>query len=73
MSEAEIAEGVRAAYLGEREVVEGAGAVGIAALLAGKARPHGPTVVFLSGRNIDMALHQRLASGERVDLEAEVA
>lgn len=36
LSEAEIAAGMRHAYAQEREVVEGAGAVGIAALLAGK-------------------------------------
>src|SRR5919197_5638228 len=34
-------------------VVEGAGAVGVAALLAGKARGSGPAVALLSGGNID--------------------
>jgi threonine dehydratase len=34
-------------------VVEGAGAVGIAALLAGKVRGNGPVAVVLSGGNID--------------------
>jgi threonine dehydratase len=39
-------------------VVEGAGAVGVAALLAGKtaAAPSGPTVVVLSGGNVDAGL-----------------
>jgi threonine dehydratase len=37
-------------------VVEGAGAVGVAALLAGKADPEGPVVVVLSGGNIDPTL-----------------
>jgi threonine dehydratase len=34
-------------------LVEGAGAVGIAALLAGKVEPRGPVAVVLSGGNID--------------------
>ena len=49
----------------EREIVEGAGAVGIAALLAGKVKASGPVVVLLSGRNIDMdaAPQDRLRRG----------
>ena len=38
-------------------MVEGAGAVGIAALLAGRIRTDGPVVLLLSGGNIDMGLH----------------
>ena len=64
LSEAEIAAGIVHAYAEEREVVEGAAAVGIAALIAGRARPVGPTVAILSGRNIDMDLHRRIVSGE---------
>ena len=64
ISEAEIAAGMRHAYMQEREVVEGAGAVGIAALLAGKlGRLDGPVAVILSGRNVDMGLHQRVMNG----------
>lgn len=63
LDEAEIADGIRHAYAAEREIVEGAGAVGIAALLAGKVRPEGPTVLLLSGRNIDMDLHRRIITG----------
>jgi threonine dehydratase len=37
-------------------VVEGAGAVGVAALLAGKVSGHGPVAVVLSGGNIDATL-----------------
>ncbi|MEA2311137.1 MAG: threonine dehydratase [Solirubrobacteraceae bacterium] len=39
-------------------VVEGAGAVGVAALLSGKVKPaeHGATVVVLSGGNVDAGL-----------------
>lgn len=71
VSETEIAAGIRHAYLQEREIIEGAAAVGIAALLAGKLTVSGPTVLLLSGRNIDMALHRRLVSGDDVDLMAE--
>ena len=59
VGEGEIAAGIRHAYWRERQIVEGAGAVGIAALLAGKVRRAGATVVLLSGRNIDMDLHHR--------------
>ncbi len=63
LTEAEIAAGIRHAYEAEREVVEGAGAVGIAAILAGKAKPRGSTVVLVSGRNIDMELHRSIVCG----------
>lgn len=64
LSEAEIAAGIRHAYWREQEVIEGSGAVGIAALLAGKVTVAGPTVILLTGRNIDMDLHHRLISEE---------
>jgi threonine dehydratase len=60
VSEDEIAAGIRHAFRVENEMVEGAGAVGIAALLAGKIRPQGPTVVVLSGRNIDSQRHRQI-------------
>jgi threonine dehydratase len=63
LTEAEIAAGIRHTYAVEREVVEGAGAVGIAAILAGKVRLDGETIVLLSGRNIDMRLHRSIACG----------
>ncbi|MER8503094.1 MULTISPECIES: hydroxyectoine utilization dehydratase EutB [unclassified Mesorhizobium] len=66
LSEDEIATGIRHAYEQEREIVEGAGAVGIAAVLAGKVRVSGPTVLILSGRNIDMALHRKIICGEAI-------
>lgn len=73
LDEGEIAEGIRHGYWREQEVVEGGGAVGMAALIAGKVRPGGPTVVLVSGRNIDMQLHHRLICGEDVDLEEAAA
>ncbi|PBB38402.1 hydroxyectoine utilization dehydratase EutB [Mesorhizobium sp. WSM3868] len=63
LSEDEIAAGIRHAYEEEREIVEGAGAVGIGALLAGKVTAKGPVVAILSGRNIDMSLHRRIVCG----------
>ncbi len=62
VSEEEIAAGIRHASQVEGETVEGAGAVGIAALLAGRVTPSGPVAVILSGRNIDAALHRRIVA-----------
>lgn len=64
VGEAEIAEAVRHAYAAEGEILEGAAAVGIAALLSGNFRPEGPVVLVLTGRNIDMKAHRRLICGE---------
>ena len=64
VTEQEIAEGIRHAYWSEEEIVEGSGAVGIAALLAGKIRKPGRCVALLSGRNIEIGLHHRIISGE---------
>ncbi|MBW8908659.1 MAG: hydroxyectoine utilization dehydratase EutB [Mesorhizobium sp.] len=69
LAEDEIAAGIRHAYEQEREIVEGAGAVGIGALLAGKVEVGGPTVLILSGRNIDMRLHRRVICGESIVTE----
>jgi threonine dehydratase len=60
VTEEEIAAAIRFAYAEEAEILEGGAAVGIAAILAGKCRPAGPTVLVLSGRNIDMDAHRRL-------------
>jgi len=73
LDEAEIAVGIRHCYWSERQIVEGSGAVGVAALLSGKIVPNGPTMVLLSGGNIDMGLHHRVISGENVDLQEEAA
>ena len=73
LTEAEIAAGISHAYWQERQIIEGSGAVGIGALLAGKVIPAGPTMLVLSGGNIDMGLHHRIVSGEVVDVAAEAA
>jgi threonine dehydratase len=70
VEEAEIAAGIRHAYWEEKQVIEGSGAVGIAALLAGKVERPGVTTVVVSGCNIDMQLHHRIISGEEVEIEA---
>jgi threonine dehydratase len=64
LSEEEIAAGIRHAHREEGEVVEGAGAVGIAALLAQKVAVRGPTVAILSGSNIDPGLHKNLLQAD---------
>ncbi|MDB5556932.1 MAG: Threonine dehydratase, catabolic, partial [Rhizobium sp.] len=65
--ESEIAAGIRHAYEQEREVLEGAGAIGIAALVAGKVKLSGPTAVIVSGRNIDMRLHHHIINGGELE------
>ena len=62
LSEAEIAAGIRH-LAGLGCIVEGAAAVGAAALLSGRVVPEGPVVTVLSGGNIDPALHARILAG----------
>ncbi|MEN8602140.1 threonine ammonia-lyase [Microbacterium rhizosphaerae] len=45
-----------------KQVVEPAGAVGVAALLEGVVQPNGPTALVLSGGNIDPLLLQRVVA-----------
>ena len=55
VSEAEIAAAMAHLYWQEQQIVEGGAAVGVAALLAGKAQAPGANLaVVLSGRNVDM-------------------
>lgn len=71
VSETEIASAIRHAYWSERQIIEGSGSVGIAALLSGKASVCGPVAVPVSGGNIDMRQHHRIISGEDVDVTKE--
>ncbi|MEI5996770.1 hydroxyectoine utilization dehydratase EutB [Paraburkholderia bengalensis] len=70
LDEASIARGIVHAYESERLVLEGAAAVGIAALLAGHlgdaSAARGPIVLIVTGANIDMNQHRRIvgAAGE---------
>ena len=62
LTETEIAAAMRHAYqMGE--VIEGAAAVGIGAILAGRVAASGPVVAILSGQNIDPDLHARVMAG----------
>ncbi|MCA1363365.1 hydroxyectoine utilization dehydratase EutB [Bradyrhizobium sp. IC3069] len=73
VTESEIAAGIRHAYEKEGEIVEGAGAVGIAALLADKiAGLRGPVALVLSGRNVDMEMHRRVVNGLSDPLRGDV-
>ncbi|KXF75227.1 ectoine utilization protein EutB [Paramesorhizobium deserti] len=65
LSEDEIAAGITHAYAMEREIIEGAAAVGIGALLADRIKASGPVVAILSGRNIDMTQHRRVVCGDK--------
>lgn len=68
VNEVEIAEAIRHAYWSERQVIEGSGSVGIAAVLANKVTLQGPSVLLLSGGNIDMNLHKQIIDGVNVDV-----
>ena len=70
VDEPDIAAGIRHGYWQERQILEGSGAVCIAALLGGGVRSDGPIVALCTGGNIDMALHHRVVSGEDVDVAA---
>jgi threonine dehydratase len=62
LDEASIARGIVHAYREERLVVEGAAAVGMSAVLDRVLdEPRGPLVIVVSGCNIDIELHRRLA------------
>ncbi|MCF3973507.1 hydroxyectoine utilization dehydratase EutB [Paracoccus sp. EGI L200073] len=66
LTEDEIAAGIRHLALEDGETVEGAAAVGAAAVIAGKLRAEqGPLVLILSGQNIDPARHAAIVRGER--------
>jgi len=63
LTEDEIAEGIRHIAREAGEDVEGAGAVGVGAILAGKVELFGPAVVILSGCNIDPDVHRNIIAG----------
>jgi threonine dehydratase len=62
VSDAEVAEAMRFVWEKHGLLVEPGGAVGLAALLAGKVEPRDGTVVVLSGGNVDPALHARIVA-----------
>lgn len=67
VSDAEVAQAVRLAFSTLKLVVEPGGAVGLAALLAGKVPEAGSGAcvgLVLSGGNVDPALFARILQGE---------
>ncbi|MFZ0216042.1 MAG: pyridoxal-phosphate dependent enzyme [Candidatus Dormiibacterota bacterium] len=66
VSEDEIAQAIVFLLGRERLLVEGAGAVGVAALLSGRLRASGEIAVILSGANLDADRLARLVTPERV-------
>ncbi|HVE77462.1 MAG TPA: pyridoxal-phosphate dependent enzyme [Gemmatimonadaceae bacterium] len=61
VSEEEIAAAIAWMYRESEGVAEGAGAVGVAAVLGGRlGRVEGPVVVIVSGGNIDPDVHERV-------------
>ena len=62
VSEAEIAGAVRFLYQEMQLVTEPSGAVTTAAMLAGRVRPSGSTVVVVSGGNVDPEMFNRLVN-----------
>ncbi len=64
VTEEEIRRAVAFAALEYRVVVEGGGAVGVAALLAGKIRGHGRMAAIVSGGNIDPKALARIVSDQ---------
>jgi len=71
LSEAEICRGMAHLLREDRIVAEGAAAVGVAALLAGKIVLRGPTALIVSGRNVDMDQLIAVATGKPVRLGGE--
>jgi threonine dehydratase len=68
LSEAEIYRGMQALFREQRLVSEGAAATGVAALIAGKLAPSGPTALIVSGHNVDPDQFLAVASGQPVKL-----
>ncbi len=64
VTDSEVKDAVRWVWGHYQLAVEPGGAVGLAALLAGKVQPAEGTVVVLSGGNIDPTLHASIVSGE---------
>ncbi len=62
VEESDIRSAVRRAFREHHLVVEGGGAVGLAALWSGRYRPRGPAAVIVSGGNVDRAVLKGLVT-----------
>ena len=60
VSEKEIIEAIKYSFHNEGQIIEGAGAVGIASILSKKVKITGTTLILLSGANIDKNLHKKI-------------
>ena len=70
ISEEEIYRAMQVLYYEDSIVAEGASAVGVAALMAGKVGSSGgPVATIVTGRNVDMAIFHRIMSGEAIELD----
>ena len=68
VSEPEIYRGMKTLFREEQIVAEGSAAVGVAALIGGRIKLKGPTVLIVSGRNVDMDRFTAIATGQPVQL-----
>jgi threonine dehydratase len=68
VTEQEIYRAMQAHYWQDRLVTEGAAATPLAAVLAGRFAPRGPTALILTGRNVDMDQFTRVVTGQSVAL-----
>ncbi len=69
VEEADIYRAMQTLYYEDRIVCEGASAVGVAALQAGKlSLPAGPVAAIVTGRNLDMRVHADIMHGRAVTL-----
>lgn len=69
VTEEEIYRAMQTLYYEDRTVAEGACAVGIAAMQAGKLpKPKGPVATIITGRNVDMEIFTRIVNGQDVTL-----
>ena len=74
VTEQEIRRGMTGLFRDDRLVTEGGGAVGAAALLAGRLALDGPAALIVSGRNVDMDAFLAIVSGRPVKVgDLEVA
>ena len=68
VTEEEIRDAMQVLYFEDRMVAEGASAVGLAAVLSGKAKVTGPAATVVTGRNVDMGLFGAIMAGQDVTL-----
>lgn len=64
VEEAAVGPAIRSLYRNEAVVSEGSGAVGVAAILAGDLHLEAPTVVIITGGNIDTSTLARILGGD---------